>query len=76
METAIQNNPRSNTPRQCSGSYRPVPDNRVNMDGQTARLDTAVCSKCDQQIPVWLQAQWFLQAHSEPDNAARRATIR
>jgi hypothetical protein len=62
----------------CPGSSQPVPSDTVNMNGQTAVRDTAICPDCGQRVIVWLSGpvgstgqlgQWISDPHSEPNNA-------
>jgi|GEM_PF-3807293 len=62
----------------CPGSSRPVPSDTVNMNGQIAVRDTAICPDCGQRVIVWLSGpvgahervgQWIRDPHLEPDDA-------
>ncbi len=75
MQIDIQSKPHQHGHSLCPGSSQPVPSDRVNMNGQTAVLHTAICPDCGKRVDVWLSGpvgqpgQWIRDPHSEPVNA-------
>jgi hypothetical protein len=54
--------------RQCSGSFKTVPDNDVHK-GTADCGDCARCSVCSQEVPVWFAESWSLMGHLVPEAA-------
>lgn len=78
MQIDVEIKPRPHGRSLCPGSSQPVPSDTVNMNGQTAVRDTAICSDCGQRVIVWLSGpvgpteqlgQWVRDPHPEPNDA-------
>lgn len=73
----FKSKPRPDDRTRCPGSSQPVPSERVNMNGQTAVIHTAICPDCGQRVEVWLSGplgqpgQWICDPHSEPIEAGK-----
>jgi hypothetical protein len=78
MQIDVEIKPRLDSRSLCAGSSQPVLSDTVNMNGQTAVRDTAICPDCGQRVIVWLSGpvepteklgQWIRDPHPEPNDA-------
>ncbi len=78
MQINVERKPVTDGHSLCPGSSQPVPSDTVNMNGQTAARDTAICPDCGQRVAVWLSGpvgsteqlgQWIRDPHPEPNDA-------
>ncbi len=82
MKLDIQSKSRPDAGNLCPGSSQPVPSDKVNMNGQTAVIHTAICPDCGQRVDVWLSGpvgqlgQWICDPHSESVSTEHLTGIR